>query len=333
MKTKKEIVVLVGNYYNTLVAKKDEFISARGKELSVNLNGKTGQDAHDALCSVVETIKAHVKGAAVESGVNIPAYRTNVRTQTASPDSDVVTTLEIDFRNKLNAEVVFARKFSFDVKSEDLIGQVYDSFITVMNELAYMELAQEVIDEVNAKLAEIKEEHPEITVSVSFVYCDASDDIVVSAISDDSIQFAAPLAGVLEATGSSLFQSGDNFADLCNKNAVDDYVERMSAVQFAPQVIKANVDIVNKMLGMKITRRADKVLRRTYHKKAQFLTKQKEGIGYFSETLEDGTVIFALIEKSEEKYSVILSPFDAKTLEKIKVDVLKKCGLKGNAKK
>lgn len=328
MKTKKEIVGLVGGYYNNMVAKKEELVSARGIELFDSLNGKFGQDAHDALSVIVETVKAHGKGAAVEAGVNIPAFRTNIRTLTESADSDVVTTLEVDFRNKLNAEVAFVRKFTFDAKAEDIVAQIYDAYITVMNELAYMELAQEVIAEVNAKLAEIKESHDEVTVDVSFTYCDAGDDIIISSISDNAIQFAAPLAGVLEATGSSLFQSGDNFADLCNKQAVDAYVEKMSAIQFAPQVIKANVDIINKMLNMKLTRRADKILRRTYHKKAQFLTKQKEGIGYYCESLEDDVVIFALVEKKDDKYEVVLSPFDAKTLEKVKTDVLKKCGLK-----
>lgn len=328
MKTKKEIVALVGDYYSNMVAMKDQLVSARAGEFTQSLVGKTGQDAHDTLSVIVETVKSHIKGAAIKSEVNIPVYRTQVRTFTESADSDVIAQLEIAFRNKLNAEVDFERKFTFDVKAEDLLAQIYDAFITVMNELAYMELAQEVVDEVNAKLAEIKAEHPEIKVDVSFAYSDAGDDTVIVSITDDAIKFAAPLAGILEATGVGMFQSGDNFADLCQKRDVDAYVEKMSAIQFAPQVIKANVPIVNKMLNMKLTRRADKVLRRTYHKKAQYLTKQKEGIGYFCETKDDDTVIFALVEKAEGKYEVILSPFDAKTLEKVKVDVLKQCGLK-----
>lgn len=328
MKTKKEIVALVGGYYNNMVAMKEQLISARADEFAKGLKGKTGQEAHDAYSNIVETVKSHIKGAAIDANVSIPAYRTNVRTFTESANSDNVVELEVAFRNKLNAEVSFERKFTFDVKAKDLLAQIYDAFITVMNELAYMELAQEVVDEVNAKLAEIKAEHPEITVDVSFAYSDAGDDDVIVSISDNAVKFAAPLAGILEATSVGMFQYGDNFADLCQKRDIDAYVEKMSAIQFAPQVIRANVPIVSKMLNVKLTRRTDKILRRTYHKKAQFLTKQKEGIGYFCETLEDETVIFALVEKKDDKYEVILSPFDAKTLEKVKVDVLKKCGLK-----
>ena len=328
MKTKKEIVALVGGYYNNMVSMKERLVSARTEEFKKALEGKKGQDAHDVLSSMVETIKSHIKGAAIDSNVSIPAYRTNVRTFTESSESDVISELEVAFRNKLNAEVSFERKFAFDVKAEDLLAQIYDAYITVMNELAYMELAQEVIEEVNAKLAEIKADHPEITVDISFVYSDLADDDIIVSITDTAVQFAAPLNGVLDVTGAGMFQSGDNFAELCQKREVDAYVEKMSAIQFAPQVIKANIPVVSTMLNMKVTRRADKVLRRTYHKKAQYLTKQKEGIGYYCEAGKDEAVVFALVEKKDDKYSVILSPFDVKTLEKVKVNVLKECGLK-----
>ena len=328
MKTKKEIVALVGEYYNNMVSMKERLVSTRTEEFGKALAGKTGQDAHDVLSSMVETIKSHIKGAAIDSNVSIPAYRTNVRTFTKSAESDVISELEVAFRNKLNAEVSFERKFVFDVNAEDLLAQLYDAYITVMNELAYMELAQEVIAEVNAKLAEIKADHPEITVDVSFVYSDLADDDIIVSITDTAVKFAAPLAGVLEVTGAGMFQSGDNFAELCQKRDVDAYVEKMSAIQFAPQVIKANIPVVSTMLNMKVTRRADKILRRTYHKKAQYLTKQKEGIGYYCESGKDEAVVFALVEKKEDKYEVILSPFDVKTLEKVKVNVLKECGLK-----
>lgn len=329
MKTKKEIVALVGNYYNCLTTLKEEFISARGKELANGLEGKVGQEAHDALADIVETIKSHVKGAAVEAGIGIPVYRTSIRTYEESETSNKVKELEVDFRNKLNSDIDFTRKFSFDVADENLVSQVYDAFISVMNELAYIEQAQGVLAEVNATLAQIKEEHPEITVDVTFGYSDSAEGSIVLDVTDTSIKFAAPLSGILEATNMGMFQSGDSFDELCRTRDVNAYVESMSTIQFAPQVIKGNIAIVLKMLDMKINRRVDKILRRTYHKKAEFLTKQKVGIGYFSEDVKDSdSIVFALVSKEDDKYAVKLSPFDVKTLEKVKCDVLKKCGLK-----
>ena len=328
MKTKKEIVAVVGNYYSNMVAMKEQFISARSDEFKLALADADASSTHDVLSSIVEAIRSHIKGAAVSSNVGVPAYRVGIRSYAYSEENPEISTLSVDFRNKLGSEVNFVRKFSFDVKVEDLVSQIYDAFITTMNELAYMEQAQEVIDEVNAKLAQIKEEHPEITVDVSFAYSDAGDDEVIVSITDDSVKFAAPLSGVLETTEMGMFQSGDNFADLCQKRDIDDYVEKMASIQFAPQVIKANIPIITKMLDMKLTRRADKILRRTYHKKAQFLKTQKEGIGYFCEAEKEDTAIFALVEKQGNEYNVVLSPFDVKTLEKVKVNVLKKCGLK-----
>lgn len=329
MKTKKEIVAIVGNYYNCMTALKGEFISARGEELVKCLDGKVGQDAHDALANIVETIKSHIKGAAVEAGIGIPAYRTSVRTYEESEASNKVKELEVDFRNKLNSDIDFTRKFSFDATDAGIVAQIYDAFISVMNELAYIEQAQEVLTEVNATLAQIKEEHPEITVDVTFGYSDSAEGAIVLDITDTAIKFAAPLSGILEATNMGMFQSGDSFDELCRTRDVNAYVESMSTIQFAPQVIKGNIAIVVKMLDMKINRRADKILRRTYHKKAEFLTKQKAGIGYYSEDVEKSdSIIFALVSKEDDKYAVKLSPFDVKTLEKVKCDVLKKCGLK-----
>ncbi len=328
MKTKKQIVAIVGTYYNHMVAFKKAFVEGRGVELYNSFKGKEGQEAHDALADIVDTIQSHVKGAAVEAKIKTPAYRVGVRTLDVSETDARIKEVEVSFRNKLNAEVGFTRKFSFSAEDVNLVSSIYDSFITVLNELAYIEQTQEVIDEVNATLAQIKEEHPEITVDVSFGYCADADSVIVLDITDTAVKFAASLSGALEATGMGMFQSGDGFSDLCRSRDIDSYVQAMSAIQFAPQVIKANIAIVLKMLGMKINSRADKVLRKTYHKKAEFLGNQKAGIGYFTETGKDGEAIFSLIEKKDDAYEVKLSPFNVKTLEKVKVDVIKKAGLK-----
>lgn len=327
MKTRKEIGAVVSSYFNSMMAEKEAFISARAVDFNNSLKGKSPEEVHGLVVGIVDSIKSSIKGAAVGLDIKTPAYRVSTSTFATSSKDETIKEIVVTFRNKLNAEVDYARKFTFSVSDSELVDAIYNSFITILNELSYIEQGMLVIEEVNAVLAKIKEEHPEVTVDLSFSFSD--DDSIVLAISDTSIVFSASIEGILKTADMALFsKADDSFAELCQRREVDMYVASMSAVQFAPQVIKANVKVILNMLGSKITRRADKVLRRTYHKKAQFLATQKAGIGYYSEKVADSdAVIFALIEKDEEGCKVILSPFDARTLERVECDVLKESGL------
>lgn len=329
MKRKKEVVALVGAYHASMVASREKFIESRGKELGKKINVGTPQEVHETFAGIVETIKASIGGAASGLGLMTPGYRVNTTTFGTSVTDDTIKDVKVTFRNKLNSAIPYTRVFDFSAQSEDIIEKIYDAFIVTLNELAYVEQVVEILDEINATLATIKEENA-IAVDLQFGYVD-SDEIIIY-VTDNAIKFAVSIEGALSATDMGMFQTGDAFSDLCREREIAAYVETMKTIQFAPCVIKANLSIINKVLDSKITRRADKIIRRTYHKKAEFLPKQKLGIGYYSETIgegDDAKTVFALVEKTEAGYDVILSPFDVRTLEKVaKVDVLKKTGLK-----
>lgn len=329
MKRKNEVVALIGAYHESMLASKETFIGNRGKELSNKLNVGTPQEVHDTFAGIIETIKSSICGASAGLSLTTPAYRVTTTTFATSSSDETIKDVRVTFRNKLNSSIPYTRVFDFPAKDTDVLSKIYDAFIVTLNELAYVEQAVGVIDEINATLNTIKEDNG-IEVDLQFGYVD-TDEIIIS-ITDKSVLLAASIEGVLTATDMGMFSTGDAFSDLCREREVTSYVETMKTIQFAPAVLKANLDIVNKMLDSKMTRRADKIIRRTYHKKAEFLPKQKKGIGYFCETVgkdENEQTIFALVEKSEDGYAVILSPFDVRTLEKVeKVDVLKKTGLK-----
>lgn len=329
MKNKAVVTSLMNSFYQAMQGQKEMFLKAREGEFIRKFEGsKTEEEYADVLVKLMESIKSSLSVASNGLDMSMPGFRVSAKTG-AKHNSDEIDSASFYIRSKIGAKVPYEAVTDLDVKSGDIVSVIYDAFISGLSSLAYIDQAVEVAELVNIELAGIKEEHSEITVDVSFAV--TLDDVVVVSITDNSIVFGASVSGILDVSDMHLFQHGDNFIELCRNKEVNAYVNVMSAIQFAPEVIKAGLVVVNKALGSKITRRSDKILRKTYHKKAEFLGKQKAGIGYYCETEKSGddeVVIFALVEKSEEGYSVILSPFDARTNEKVKLDVLKKLKLK-----
>ena len=119
-----------------------------------------------------------------------------------------------------------------------------------------------------------------------------------------------------------MFQSGDDYFDLVREQQTEKLVEILSVTQTTTQLIKANVDIINTLIGYTTKKRADRLIRSTYHKKAEYFNKVKSGFGYYEK--EDGdTSIFSILEKHEDgSITVALNPFDIKTLLTVDVDVV-----------
>ena len=104
----------------------------------------------------------------------------------------------------------------------------------------------------------------------------------------------------------------------CTDLAIENFKKAIAPVSTTVELIRANIDaFISLVPSLKTRKRADKILRMTYHKKAEFLSGKKVAIGYVE--VDDA---FALVEKNGEDYRVVLSPFSVKTMERVDMDVL-----------
>lgn len=117
----------------------------------------------------------------------------------------------------------------------------------------------------------------------------------------------------------------DGFVKMLIQENQAKFVDAVSG-RTTPQILKTKIALVEAMTGVTTVRRADKLIRMTYHRKADYVKgMKKDGIGYVEKTIKvDGEDIdiFALVQKTGDELSVALSPFNIKTSFSVDCDVL-----------
>lgn len=259
-----------------------------------------------------------VIGNATEDGVFLPKYLSRLVAREGADDRLVVT-----IRSKLNAAYKY-RKDTEVMLDDDFVLNMGAAYLDSLFEMFYIELAMENVDELNGILANITKEN-EIPYSIKFVI-DHTADSPIASITDDEVVFNAGISEALELSTLGLLQSGDDYNDLVRTNATNELVAVLKAAQTTPQLIKSKVKIISSLLDLPTRKKASKIIRETYHRQARYLDKVKKGVGYYLDKAEvngETIEVFALVEKAESgEMTVVLKPFDTKTLYNVDIDVL-----------
>lgn len=256
--------------------------------------------------------------ASIVEGISLPAYLAKF----SYDDVEKITEFTLSIRSKLKAGVKYKKDWVIAV-DENMITKMGEAYITSLYEMFYNELACENVDALNARLAEICEAEG---IANNFKFAVVDDDCVVVSITDDMVVFNADRNQAMSISDLGIFQSGDEYRDLICSEAVAKLVASVKACQTTVQLIKGNIDIVKMVTNSSTKKRASKLIRDSYHRKAENLDKVKAGVGYYeAEVKIDGedAKIFSLVEKAEDgTLSVVLKPFNVATNFTVDYDVL-----------
>ena len=319
MKKKSEILAISNGLYGALTTKLDTAPAVAEIDVKA-INTSAFDAAHALIEGVKNTIDTIVKGVDFE-GTFSNQFLTSMKSYELDGKLDYI---ELTIKSRLKAEYPYRHQVVLK-NDANIVKAMCEAYCYALIQLLYIEFAGENIKEANKMVAELIAEN-EIPFTFEFTISDTN--AMISSITDEKVVFVANIENAFELSRNPLFQSGDEYSDRVRETAVAAFVERMKSVQTTTQLIKAGVDIITELTGVKTKKRADKLIRQVYHKKAIHFNAVKSGIGYYEGTAKvDGeeTEIFALLEKKEDgSIDVILAPFDIKTLFVVKADVLKK---------
>lgn len=277
---------------------------------------KSADESNKIVADITDAIETVVKGCITDDGSKFPGFISKY-------DIKEDETLVVALRSKLKADYKFNRAKEIKL-SDNLIEEVSLFIVNALVEMYYVEVANENIKELNDKIAGIIEEN-EIPYTVKFVVSDTATSIV-SSITDTSLVLNASVTEAHKIAEQGLFYSGNEYNDMVAEKAAAQLADDLKAVQTPVQFLKSNSSLIKTVTGVSTKKRANKLIREVCHRKAENLDGVKQGIGYYTGDIDingETVTVFALVEKAEDgTKSVILSPFDIKTLEKVDVDVL-----------
>ena len=314
MRKHAEIIKSANELYAKLTENFEAFAEVKKDQID-SLASMDYEEAHGVVADLIEGARALIAGSVSEDGATFPKYLTSFKTYDVDGK---MTKAVIVIKSKLKDAVKYKKEFTIEVGT-DFMSEFSKAHIEAIFDMYYRYQANSNLEEVNAFIEKICVEH-NIPYTFGFALADSKE--YVTYIDNDKVIFNASLEAALEVSKQGLFQSGDDYFDLVREQQTEKLVEALSVTHTTTQLIKANVGIINTLIGYTTKKRADRLIRNTYHKKAEYFNKIKSGFGYYEK--EDGdTTIFSILEKHEDgSITVALNPFDIKTLLTVDVDVV-----------
>lgn len=314
MRKHSEIIKSADELYARLTEDFGNFKEAKSEKVN-SLAEVSYEQAHGVVEELVSGARSIIEGCFSEDGVTFPKYLVNFTTYTKD---EKMTEVSIVIKSKLKDAIKYKREFTIEV-GDNFMGDFIKAHVDAIFDMYYREQANNNLKDVNSLINKICTEHS-IPYTFEFTLSDGKE--YVTYIDNDVVIFNASLEAALEISKHELFLSGDEYFDLVRDQQIEKLVDVLSVTHTTTQLIKANIDIVNTLVGYKTKKRADRLIRIAYHKKAEHLNKVKSGFGYYEKEDENGS-IFAILEKhADGSITVALNPFDVKTLLNVDVDVL-----------
>jgi len=286
------------------------------------VTGYTGNDI-DSLLELSTKIMAIIGDSVAlqrEGDVALPKYLPRVSATEAGGVTIVI-------RSKLNAPYKYRKEE--DVRfSANFIQDIGNVVIGALFDMLYIELAQDNLNALNAKIASILAEK-ELPIGFRFTM-DENVRGDVAEIDDTMAVFNVSIVAALDKVSELgiMCQDEDEYGETIRTEAASRLVENMRAYQITPQLLKAsNIPEISTMTSLPTKSKVSSVIRKAYHRNVDYLDRLKgAGIGYFMKDVqieEDIVSVFALVAKDDEgNKSVILHPFDVKKLVNVDYDVI-----------
>lgn len=314
MRKHAEIIKSANELYGVLTESFTKFAEIKKGQID-SLTSVSYEDAHTTISDLIEGARALIAGSIAEDGTVLPKYLTRFTTFEADGK---ITKVTIVLKSKLKDAIKYKKEVTIDVDA-DFMKNFVDAHVSAIFDLYYRYQANANLEEVNEFIKKICVEN---SIPYTFEFTITGGKEYLTHIDNDVVIFNASIEQALEVSKQGLFQSGDEYSDLVREQLTAKLVDALSSTQTTVQLVKANISIINTLIGFTTKKRADRLIRIAYHKKAEFFNKVKSGYGYF-EIEQDDTTIFTILEKAEDgTISVALNPFDIKTLLTVDVDAV-----------
>lgn len=317
MRKKSEIMAIANKLYANLGESYASLLTTKSEEAKTLVSG-TFEDAHKAVESIKTSLDILTRGTEAD-GVSVHQFLSSFK---SFEDNGKLDCVELTIKSKLKAE--FQYRSTTTIKAdENFIGNISEAYRVAVIGLLYNQLGGENVIELNNKIEEICAEND---IPIKFAFTLSEKDNFITEIDNEKVVFNVVEAEALNISTLALFQSGDEYSDHISSIAKQNLIDVLKSVQSTTQIIKAGIDMISTLTGVKTKKRAERLIRKSYHKQAVHFNKINSGIGYYEETIEINgveTEIFALLSKSEDgEISVVLNPFDTKTLFTVDYDVV-----------
>lgn len=316
MRTSQEIKAIADGIYAEVSAGLNSLTDVKKGGVEAML-GKSGEDRLNDIVALVSDIEAVLKAPVVD-GVSLPPYLSKVTYEDGNLDKVTITV-----RTKLKSTYKYRKDTVVNVDA-DFVASVGNAYVTALYDMFYIERAMENVDALNEKVSEILQA-AEVPYSFRFAV-DTDTDAMVLSINDSEVVFNANISRAHDVSSLGIFKDGDEYDNIVRESSVEKIITSLKAAQTTVQLIKGNVPIIKDVTGVSTKKRASKLIRDSYHRKARYLGGTKSGVGYYDETVDIGgesVNVFAIVSKAEDgEISVVLSPFDVKTLYNVDFDVV-----------
>lgn len=219
---------------------------------------------------------------------------------------------DLSLRASKNVGIKYKKVHSIAI-NEDMIYSLANAVADVTTEIIGYKYAEENLGVLNDIVAKACED-ADCDYTVSFTSL-ADVKYFVADIDDKHLTVAVPVENAIDMSNIPLiYDQKDEFSILVAKQAYSSLVFDLKLNQTVVQFMKANNQLIVTLTGGKTKVSASNLLRGTYHKKARYV---KEGaVGYVS---TDSW--FALLRNDgADGFSVVLSPFDKKSLLLVDID-------------
>lgn len=317
MRTSQEIKVIADGIYSEVANGLSSLSEVKRSNVAAMLE-KSGDDRLADIMALVGDIESVLKGPRV-SDVGLPSYLSKVSYE---EDGDL-SSITITVRTKLKSSYRYRKDTQVAVDA-NFIANAGEAYVSALYDMFYIEEASANVVALNEKVAEICQT-AEIPYSFRFAV-DTESDAMVLSINDREVVFNANISRAHDVSSLGIFKSGDEYDNIVSAATIEKIVTALKAAQTPVQLIKGNVQLIKDVTGVSTKKRASKIIRGSYHRQAKYLSGTKAGVGYFDETVKiDGedVDVFALVAKNEEgDLSIVLSPFDVKTMYNVDFDVI-----------
>lgn len=295
-----------------------EEVARLRKEQVDSFEPKDVDDLLKFTSELTAAVEAMIRGTQVE-GVSLPKFLLRIMSVGESTDKVIISV-----RSKLNSPYKY-RKDTEVVRDANFIQNIGQAYLSGLFEMYYIDAASANMNELNDVIAQLLQEN-EIPIGFKFKV-DHTTDADVLEITDDMVVFNASIEKAQNAADIGIVREGDDeFSALIKQEAIEKFITAMKAVQTTAQLVKSRIPVITDLTGLATRKRVSKLIRKSYHRQARYLNIVKKGVGYYDETVKiDGedVNVFALVGKAEDgTLSVVLKPFDVKTMFNVEFDVL-----------
>lgn len=303
------------NKKNEIVAELAENVKANvSKNLAdLDLRGFMEGNNTDLVRESVLKIQANVTSAIPEG---IPVPKASLYISPSGTDTTKISLITLTLTNKVKGNKKF--KYSYAATIDNVKESILDFFLASYTELVVDYMIDENLEKVNEILAGAVKE-ADLSYEVQVVSPLGNEGKKIAYIGDDLIQFVAVEERILDMDDILIVSEASELVpEESIAEAKKQLAECLATAQTPEQLVGIHGGVLIEYVS-DINKRVKPMtlIKKVCSRNAFKLTGNKDALAYYAE----GNV-FALVAKRDNKFEVVLTPFDVETLRKTDIDVV-----------